>query len=225
MPARATKKPTRTVKRATPAVSQPIAQTTTQQPPLQKKHLLWGLLLLLAIALLYYFRGLFVVAVVNNRPITRLEFTQELQSQAGKQTMQSLITKTLIAQEADKQNVTVSPQDIDAEIKKIEESLKKNGQNLDQALATQGISKESLRDQIKVRKLVEKMLAKDIEVTDKEANDYIEKNKSSFPEGTNMNETKKGIKEQLKQQKLSEKFQPWLENLQKNAKITYWLNI
>lgn len=175
------------------------------------------------IGLIYYFRGLFIVATVNGQPISRLSLIKDLEKQAGKQVLNSLVTKALINQETKRLNVNISKKEIDDEIKKIESNLSQKGQKLDAVLLMQGLSKEDLTDQIKIQKAVEKILAKDITVTDKEVNDYLENNKDSIPQGMNPNEARESVKQQLKQQKLSEKFQTWLESLQKKAKINYFV--
>jgi len=187
-----------------------------------KKYVLISLVLIIAVFLLYYFKGLFITAVVNGEPISRIALIQELEKQYGKQTLSSLVTKTLILQEAKKQNVSVSNQDIDSEIKKIEDNLSKQGQTLDQALLFQGMTKENLIDQIKTQKLIEKMLGKDIKISNKEIDDYIEQNKENLPADKSGEEMKTLAKQQLTQKKLVEKYQSWIGNLQKNAKISYF---
>ncbi len=201
-------------------------QTTENQKSylikLRKTPLLILLLILLLIGVLYYFRRFFVVAIVNGQPIDRITFTRELDRESGQQTLKRLVTKTLILQEAKKENITVSQKEIDDQIRKIDENLKKQGKKLDEVLALQGLTRNTLIEQLRIQKMVEKMVDKGITITDKEVDDYIEKNKDSFPEGTNMEDVRKNVKDQLRQQKLSEKYQSWLDNLQKNAKIIYF---
>ena len=60
------------------------------------------------------------------------------------------------------------------------------------------------------------ILSKDLE--------YIETNKETLPTDLKEDEIKKGVREQLKQQKLASKSQEWLANLAKNAKINYFVN-
>lgn len=171
--------------------------------------------------LLYYFRGLFIAATINGEPVSRIALIQELEKQGGKQALNTLVTKTLVMQEARKKNVTVSKDEINAEMKKIEDNLKSQGQNLDQVLQIQGMTRPGLEEQIKLQKMVEKMVGKEITVSAKEVDDYIEKNKATFPEGTDIERERPKVQEQLKQQKLSERIQTWLEKLQKDAKIDY----
>ncbi len=175
-------------------------------------------------ALLYYFRGVFVVAMVNGQPISHIALIQKLEQQDGQQVLNSLVTETLIEQQAKKQGISVSKQEIDADEKQISDNLSKQGQSLNQVLAMQGMTEQSLRDQIRIQKLIEKMLGSQITVTDKEVNDYISKNKSTLPQNQSQSQLKSTVRSQLKQQKLNEKFQTWLADLKKQANIQYFVN-
>ena len=190
---------------------------------MNKWYLTAGLIIVLIAGLLYLLRSFFIAAMVNGQPISRFSVISELERQSGKQALDTLVTKSLIMQEAKKQNVTVSQDEINKEIKRIEDNVKKQGQTLDQVLALQGMDRQALTDQIRIQKTVEKLLGKDIKVTDKEVSDYIEKNKDALGSDPTSEATKTQVKEQLTQQKLSEKFQTWLQDLQKKAKIDYFV--
>lgn len=172
----------------------------------------------------FYAKGLFIAAIVNGQPITRLAVISELEKRSGEQTLSSIVTETLILQEAQKRNVTVSQKELDDSIKSIEKDLKKQKQSLDQALSFQGMTRKDFEDQLRLRNLVEKMLAKEIEPTDKEVNDYIEQNKDTLPKDLTEEQIKKTVKEQLRQQKLSSKVQEWLADLQRKATINYFVD-
>lgn len=204
------------------SVSSPLEKPAPHSVKISKKYLIAGIVIILVAALLYTFRSLFIVATVNGQPISRLTVVTELEKQGGKQTLTTLVTKTLIEQEAAKKRITVSQKDIDEEIKKIEASLAKQGQTLDQVLQLQGMSRDALVSQIRIQKLVEKLVG-NVPVTDKEVAAYIETNKSTIAETSNMDEVKKSVKLQLQQQKVNEKAQALIQKLQKDAKINYFL--
>jgi len=187
----------------------------------RKSYAIIILAVILIGALLYAGRGLFIAATVNGEPISRLAIVSELERQSGKQALDSMVTKTLILQEAKKRNVSVTEREIDDEIKSIESNLKQQGQNLEQVLALQGLTRASLRDQIRIQKIVEKLLGKGISVTDKEVADYIASNSATLPQETNQQDLQNSIKQQLQQQKLSERFQTWIAELRQKAKINY----
>lgn len=191
---------------------------------LRKPQVLVLIIAILIIGFAYAFKSLFVAALVNGQPISRITLIKEMEKQSGKQMLDSLVSKALIMQEAKKQNITVSQKEIDDEVKKIEDTLKKREQSLDQALTFQGTNRQEFIEQIKIQKMVQKLIGKNIQITDKEVNDYYEKNKESFPQGSNESELKENIKQQLEQQKLSGKFQSWIQGLKTSAKINYFVS-
>jgi len=135
-----------------------------------------------------------------------------------------LVNQTLILQEAKKKNIQATQADLDKALKQIEDSLKSQSQSLDTALAMQGMTKDDLLLQLKLRNLVEKLLADKIKVTEKEIADYIEKNKSTFPASYTPDAIRKNVEAQLQQQKLASSSQAWLDGLKKDAKINYFVN-
>ncbi len=212
------------VEKQEPKTTSSSTSTTTKKPTTVKKSYvaLIAVILLLGAAL-YYFRGLFVAAVVNGQPISRLEVVRQTEQQSGKQTLDTLVRNALIEQKAKQQNVTVSDQEINDEIKKLNDNLSKQGQNLDQVLQAQGMTQDDLKKLIRLDKLVSKMVGKDVKVTDEEVSAYIEQNKDALPQDTNEDELKKQVTEQLKQQKTNEKVRTWLADLQKEANVVYFV--
>ncbi len=238
--AKRTSRPSRSTARAasskaTVATSAPVEKqetrtaststsTAAKKPTTVKKSYIALIAVILLVgAALYYFRGLFVAAVVNGQPISRLEVVRQTEQQSGKQTLDTLVRNALIEQKAKQQNVTVSDQEINDEIKKLNDNLSKQGQNLDQVLQAQGMTQDDLKKLIRLDKLVSKMVGKDVKVTDEEVNAYIEQNKDALPQETNEDELKKQVTEQLKQQKTNEKVRTWLADLQKEANVLYFV--
>jgi foldase protein PrsA len=170
--------------------------------------------------LLYLFRGFFLVAMVNGEPITRLSVIRELERQGGKQIVSSLITRKLILQEAKKRNVTLTQQDIERDLAKIEENYKQQGQTLDQVLKEFGVSREEVIEQRKPWILLEKMVSKDIVITDEEVQKFIDENNKNF--GGTLK--KDQVKQDLYLEKLQQKQQEFIAKLQKDAKIYYIVN-
>jgi len=190
----------------------------------KKKKIFWIVFIILAaLAILYFLKSLFVVALVNNRPVSRFGFDRELEKQGGQQVLNNVIIEMLINQEAKKQNVTATQADLDQKYNEIDSQLKAQGQSLDAALTANGQTRTDFDSQMKTQVVLEKMLGKDITITDQEISDYFTKNKDNFPKGATLASESASIKNTLFQQKLSEKFQPWLQDLQSKAKIIYFL--
>lgn len=183
-----------------------------------------GVVILLA-GLLYFFRGWFVVAAVNGHPISRVAFNHALEQQDGKTILNSLITQSLIEQEATKKHITVSQAEIDSSTKQIDQQLASQGQTLDQALAARGMNKTDFVNQLKLQKMVEKLLGNSTAVTDKEVQDYIDQHQDQLDATQSADQQKAQVKAQLEQEKLSTKAQELIANLQKQAHITYFINL
>jgi len=224
------------VRSAAPSVSSrvtqsPIASLRQNLPTalkVKKLPIIIGLAVILLIGLVVYYRSLFVVATVNGEPISRLSYIFETESvyipdarvTAGKQALNQLVTKALLAQEAKKRNVVITQKIVDDEVATTRKSLEKSGQKLEEALSAQGDTLVAYKERIKIQKLIEKLVG-DVVVTDKEIADYLEKNKESIPQTTDVNAIKAQVKETIKQQKYNEKLQALIQGLQQKAKVSY----
>ncbi|MGB3922236.1 MAG: SurA N-terminal domain-containing protein [Minisyncoccia bacterium] len=183
-----------------------------------------GVAAILILVVLFFAKGIFVAATVNGSPISRLSVIKELEKQGGNQTLEAIIDKKLIETELNKQNITVTKEEVDGEIKKIEEQVASQGGTLDQALTMQGMTREKLIEQIIIQKKLEKLLADKVVVTDAEVDKYLKDSKATPPKDVKMEDFRKQISEELKQQKFQEEAQGWVSDLTANAKIKYYVN-
>ena len=191
----------------------------------QLKRKLIILLTFLVLALfLYNYKHLFVVALVNNRPITRLALVQKAEKQAGQQILDTLVTKSLILQEGKKQEVEISKEEIEVKIGEIEEQVKTQGTDLDSLLETQGLTREELGEEIEIQLIIEKILGKDIQVSDEEVESYFEENKEFLGEEAVLEEIKEDLREQIGQEQIGQRITAWIEELKQEANISYFLN-
>lgn len=178
-----------------------------------------GFAIVLIISLLFIFKSLFIVAIVNGEPVSRLSVVKELEKQGGKAILDRLITKKLILQEAKERNVAISQNDIDQELKKIAASLESQGTTIDQTLASQGMSRDQLVDELKIQLIVQRMVEKNVTITDKEIDEFIATNKNQLQEGITEDKLRQQSIEQIKQQKLQGKTQEFIKSLLDKAKI------
>src|SRR3989344_8033047 len=187
-----------------------------------KYFLIIGIILLFAI--IYFTKSLFLSALVNGTPITRLTVIKELEKQNGKRVLDSLVNQELIFQAAKKKNLEIKPAAVDQEVKKIETNTAKQGGNLDEILKAQGMTRNDLKNQIKVQLTVEKLLADKIKISQKEIDQFMQANTSEEEGSTQKPPTKDEAKDQLRQQKLQKEATAWIEQLKKNAKISIFVN-
>jgi len=184
-----------------------------------KKAIVYIFIILIITGLIFLGKKLFFAASVNGQLISRLSVIKELEKQGGKTTLDTIILKTLINQEGKKRNISVSENEVNMEISKVEKNIASQGATLDDLLQQQGMTKKDLTDEIKLQLLVTKMATSNISVTDKEIDDYL----ASQKDQSTLELTKDQAKEAIKQQKLQEKIQTFVADLKSKAKINYFI--
>lgn len=182
------------------------------------KSVLIVLVVVVLLALVYYYRDAFVAATVDGRPISRLSIVRSLEKQYGNQALQSLINQKLIQAAVDKAGVTISREELDAEIKKYEDQLSAQGLTLDGELRGQNMTRAEFEKNVTLQKRVEKLLEPKTQVTDEEVTAYLTANKVTIPEGKDA-EYRAQAKEQLKGQKFGQEAQAWINELKTKASV------
>lgn len=119
------------------------------------------------------------VATVNGVEITKDQLYEQLAKSGGAQTLDSLIDEELINQEAQKEKITVSEADIDAEIESIKTQFGSEDM-LNQALMQYGMTMDDLREQTATRLTLTKLLEPQITVTDEQIKETFEANKEAL---------------------------------------------
>ncbi len=187
--------------------------------PLKKVALLVVILGLAAIFVSN--KGLLLAAIVNGRPIFRWQLNSVMASRYGPQTLDNMISQALIDEEAGKAGVTVSKTDI---AKKESELLASLGGNvsIDDILQYQGMTKTDFENQLRLQLTVEKLLGKDITITDAEISNYI------ATSGAMLTATDEaGMREEAKQaifsQQINDKLRTWFSGIKTKASILRFL--
>ncbi len=169
-------------------------------------------------------KSLFVAALVNGRPVSRIAVIKALEKQGGSDVLNTLIERSLIFQEAGRAGVKVADDAINTQIASIEEILKGQNLTLEEALAARGQTKKDLLDQIRIQKTVEAILSQKINVSEEDIAKYFEENKQLLDEGAKLEDVKEDIRQQLFQQKLNAEYTKWVEELKAKSKILYFVN-
>ena len=167
----------------------------------------------------YYLKGMLIAATVNGNPVWKHKVVKQLERYYGASVLDSLVTQTLIENEAKKNGLSVSKEELDNAVKEIEDSMLGSGTTLDEVLKQNNMTREDLEKDYEVNLLIEKVLASRIVVTDEEVQTYIDENQDSFPEGTDTEEIKTIVKDQLTQDKMNAEYQVMIQELKGNAEI------
>ena len=185
---------------------------------LNRRALIGIVLVVAALIFGYFARGMFVSAVVEGSPIMRLTVIHELEKASGKQVLEGLIIEKLVEKEAAKKNITVSQDEMNAEVAKIEDQLKAQGGTLDQVLAMQNIPQDVFLKQVRLQKTLEKLVEANVTVTEAEVTQYIKDNKVQIPAGSEAMYMK-SIQENLVQQKKQTAMKSYLDDLRAKAAV------
>lgn len=220
------------VVKKTTLTSAPSSTTTTaaantmsrkiELKKLDSKKLVKALIFLLILALAYLIKDEVIVASVNGKPITRIALIRNLEKQNAASTLENMTLQMLVEQQLKKEGVKVSDEEMEAELKKIEEQLAAQGQNLDDLLKAQGLTRSAVKEQLALSKGMEILLADKVAVSAEEVTAYFEENKELLGKDLKFEDIKADIENQLKQQKLATEQQKWFAELKKNAKINYF---
>lgn len=198
-----------------------VAPVESVPPVPTKKTKPWMILVpsvvLLLAFLLFLNRNLFLVATINGSPVFRWDFNAMMESRFGKQTLEGLISERLIVQEANKAGVTIEPKEVD---EKVSEVLKNLGTDvsLDELLAFQGLTKDDFTNQIKLQLTVEKLLGKDIQITDNDITNFIATNRAIL-KATSEAALKDEARKLILERGISSKLQSWFTEIRSKAAI------
>lgn len=176
-----------------------------------------GVIIVALAAYAYYRFG--IVATVNGKPISRFAYYQSLEKQDKKATVTQLINEAIVYQEAAKQKVTVDQATIDAGVKKIEDQIVAQGQTLDAALKTEGMTKADLENEVRLQALVEKLAGPAPTATQSEIDKFLADNKSALPTGYTKEQLQNLAKEQVESESKNTAINTWFSNLKKAAQI------
>jgi hypothetical protein len=129
----------------------------------------------------------------------------------------------LILKEAEAKGVAASEFEIDAEVKKIQDS-QGGSEKLMQAMEAQNVTMKDLRKQIMYKQLIDKTFGGNSDVTEQEINEYKEKNKDQMPptDGLSASESaqmKDQIKETIKAEKVNKAFDDWLRDSLQGSRV------
>ncbi|QED45903.1 peptidyl-prolyl cis-trans isomerase [Cytobacillus dafuensis] len=113
------------------------------------------------------------VATVGKEKITRQEWLNEMESRYGKEILKELIDQKVIEAAGEKYKVKISDKDVERELTMIKSMYGSSG-------GYQAVDEDKWREQIKNTLMLEELLTKDVEISEKEIKDYYEQNKEQY---------------------------------------------
>ncbi len=196
-------------------------------PSVKMPRKIFLIVLLIAVtgSFAYLAKNYLIAATVNGEPITRFSVIRDLERASGGKALDGLVSMALIRQEAKRQNIVVTQDEINAEISKVEELLKSQNQTIDEVLQLRKMTRNDMIDQIVLQKQLEKMLLGNISVEENEINEFITANEKYMPENAIGDEiVRQQVKEQIQQEKFAQEYNNWLAELKNKSEINYFIN-
>ena len=114
------------------------------------------------------------VAAINNQVITRQQWLAAMEERYGKETLQNLVNESVMQQAAKEYDIKVTEEEIDFEIVLLRSAQDANDTSI------QNVSDEQLRSKIKNQLILEKVLTKDLIISDEDVEAYYDENKSLY---------------------------------------------
>ena len=183
----------------------------------KKRTVLITVLLLLTITTAAYFRYFIVPATVNGKPIFFWTYLSKLHKNFGNQVLDQIIAEEIINQEALKQGVIITPEEVNQELDVLSVQVSSSG-GIDAFLASQGLSMAEFKKQIEINQKVRKLLSTQATVSAEEVNKEYASNKQYFGQLTE-SEAKKQIENNLKNQKIQQEIGIWFDKQREKADI------
>lgn len=166
-------------------------------------------------------KGLVLAAVVNGQPIFSWQLNNTLRTRYGQQTLEGMIGEVLIEKEAQKSGVVISSEEIQAKQKEILSSLGTEV-SLTDFLQFQGLTEADFNQQLRVQLTVEKLLSKDLTVTDADIDNYIATS-SSLLTATEPAALREEARKAIVGNAVSEKLQSWFLDLRQQSNVVKFL--
>jgi hypothetical protein len=221
-----------TVVEAVTAKIEGVMQDVKEEPIKTLKQKIknnWRVLLPLAVVAVvalgvWWGRSLFVAAVVDGEPISRLAVIRELEKRSGGQALDTMVIKKIILKRALERGVSISGEEVDKEISTLEERMGAQGTTLEAALTEQGMTLDQFKEQIILQKALEKILEDKVAVSDEEVAKYLAETKATKPPTMTEEDFQSKVREQLKGQKFGVEVETWLTEQKQKANIQYFVD-
>jgi foldase protein PrsA len=121
-----------------------------------------------------------VVARVGSRDFKLSVLEEQLLQKHGRELLNQLIDREALRLESEEQAIKISREEVDAELKRMQQGYESEEQFYDAMLSQIGMSKEDIREDVYYKLLLEKIATKNIQIKDLEINQYIKEHPEEF---------------------------------------------
>lgn len=181
----------------------------------------------LATALVSFILGFFIhnalpIAQVNGEFISRGTFLKKLAATNGQGVLEAMIAEKLIAQSLEENKIKVTDKEIDEKIENMKKDLVLQKATFEQLLISTRQTLPQFKHELKTQLGVEKLLKKQITVSDKEINDYFVRSKIVKGKNAILRSQLLSIRDTIYRAKLRQAFLNWYQLQKGKAKVQYY---
>lgn len=182
-----------------------------------------SLFISLAILFTLYSRGIIAVMFINGEPVTLREVIYAFKHDDADNALNNLITQKIIDYEVKKRNITLESDATLNELKRLNQEAKLQGKTVSKLLIEREQSYQDFINNVTTTLKIYEMLGRDIEITEKEIDDYLKNNEYYF-ENTNEEVVREQIKNFMLNEKISRKYDSWIKDARANIDVNYLVN-
>lgn len=170
-----------------------------------------------ALLLAFYKKEWFIAATVNGTPVSSLDLLIRMNQQFRTQTLNQLINEKIILQQASQNNISISEQEISSKIGELEKNVG-GAQVLESLLSQQGQTRSSIRGQLRLQLMIEKLYQNEATISAYEVDNFIKTNPQAL-QATEEASQRKEAADTLKQQKINQIFSEKFQQLRQKADV------
>jgi hypothetical protein len=182
--------------------------------------------------MVYGLSKILILEWVGNTPITRLQLYRNLSAEYDLIYKPQFTAEKLVESEARRQNIYVTDDVLNERYSQVVEQLG-GKESFARGLEISGIPEGEYKKSLKIRILIEELFGKDVSVEDNEIKEYLEKNKSTYPqandvesfmaeESSDSSKLKSDTANLLRQNKINKNFSDWIQDPVQRSKIRLW---
>lgn len=154
--------------------------------------------------------------IVNGEVITRDEVYQAMFRQLGRATVDRLVTRALIRQTADEQDVTVDASEVEGELAEIREQFESE-EHFQQTLAVHGLDEAALRQEVELDLLARMLVEREVTITEEQARARHAEQPGAY--AGEFEQVREEIMTNLLREAVNERMPAWLKGLRETASI------
>ncbi len=183
-----------------------------------------GTILVVYVLVTAYRQGVIAPLFVNGRPITFGDMITSYKYHEPGNVVDQVILEKIVDYEAQKRNIIVTKEELEAEISRMQQTVSENGRTLYQLAIDSGQTTADINRNIRTHITITKILEQDTDITDEDIDRFINTHPDLYPY-KNREEVRQEVKRILLQQAIKDQYDTWAIEAKANYQIEYGVKL